>query len=137
MSRGINKVTLVGNLGQDPDTRYIADGTAVCNFTIAASDSYKDKNTGERKEVTEWVTVEVWGRLAEVCSEYLSKGKQVYVEGQLKTDSWDDKDTGQKRYRTKVRANDVLFLGGGGQRQQQDKPAAPAPQQEFDDDIPF
>lgn len=138
MARGINKVTLVGNLGQDPDTRYIPDGTAVCSFTMAATDTYKDKTTGEQKEVTEWVTVEAWGKLAEVCSEYLSKGKQIYVEGQLKTDSWEDKETGQKKYRTKVRANDVLFLGNRPQRGPS-APQATEPNkgQDFEDDIPF
>lgn len=135
--RGYNKVLLMGNLGADPETRYIPDGTAVSNFTVAVSETYKDKQTGESKEATEWVRIEAWGRLAEICSEYLTKGKPVFIEGQYKTDSWEDKETGEKRYKSFVRANNVQMLGGrgegGGQRQPPPKP----PQQEFDDDIPF
>lgn len=136
--RGVNKVILIGNLGADPDTRYIADGTAVCTFSIAVSETYKDKTTGEQKESTEWITIETWGKLAEICAEYLVKGKQVYVEGKFKTDSWEDKDTGQRKYRSKVRADQVHFIGGREQRgPSTPKVTEPDPNQDFDDDIPF
>ena len=150
MARGVNKVIAIGNLGQDPDTRYIPSGAAVTNFSVACSESWKDKQTGEQKERTEWINVEVWGRLAEICSEYLRKGSQVYVEGKFQTDQWEDQETGQKRYKTKVRADTVQFLGGGGQgnrnerasdRQDQDgmppRGSSAPSQDEFDDDIPF
>jgi single-strand DNA-binding protein len=137
MSRGINKVIAVGNLGNDPETRYIPSGTAVTTFSLAVSEQWKDKQTGEAKERTEWINVEVWGKAAEACAEYLRKGSQCYVEGKLQTDSWEDKDTGQKKYRTKVRADQVQFLGS----RQGNQSSAPAPEpqqnQEFDDDIPF
>jgi len=146
VSRGLNKVQLIGNLGVDPDTRYMPSGAAMTKLSVGVTDTWKDKQTGEQKERTEWVTVEVWGRLAEVCSEYLEKGRSVYVEGSMQTDKW-EKD-GETKYFTKVRASDVLFLGGGGNRNQragdardQDgKPPAgsniPGPK-DFDDDIPF
>lgn len=141
MSRGVNKVMAIGNLGSDPDTRYLPSGQAVTNFSIAVSESWKDKQTGEIKERTEWINVEVWGNAAEACAKYLTKGKQCFVEGKLQTDSWDDKNTGEKKYRTKVRADNVQFLGsprdGNAPAQQQRPQNDPAPQQEFDDDIPF
>lgn len=138
MSRGINKVIAIGNLGQDPDTKYLGSGTAVTNFSIAISEGWTDKQTGEQKERTEWLNVEAWGKLAEVCAQYLRKGSQVYIEGKLQTDSWDDKDTGQKKYRTKVRANEIQFLGGRPEGSEPRKPAKePNPQPDFDDDIPF
>ncbi|WP_028567149.1 single-stranded DNA-binding protein [Salisaeta longa] len=112
MARGVNKVILIGNLGQDPDLRYTNSGTAVCNLRIATTESYKDKH-GEWQDRTEWHTVVTWGRLAETCGEYLSKGRQVYVEGQLQTNSWEDRD-GETQYRTEVRAREVLFLSGEG-----------------------
>ena len=107
---GINKVILVGRLGQDPEVRYTADGTAVANFSIATSDEWKDKESGEKKERTEWHRIVAWRRLGEICGEYLSKGRQVYVEGKLQTRSW-EKD-GVKRYTTEIVATDVQFLGG-------------------------
>ncbi len=136
MARGLNKVIAIGNLGADPETRYVPSGAAVTNFSIAVSESWKDKQTGEQQERTEWIRCEVWGKAAEACAEYLEKGSQVYVEGKMRTDSWEDKDTGQKRYATKVRVDNVQFLGSprGGSRP---APAAPPPQPEFDDDIPF
>jgi single-strand DNA-binding protein len=141
MSRGVNKVIIIGNLGQDPDTRYVPSGNAVTIFSVAVTEQWTDKQTGEAKERTEWVNVEAWGKLAELCSEYLTKGKQVFVEGKLQTDSWDDKESGQKKYRTKVRADQVQFLGqGGGQGNAPSRPARSEPekpQKEFDDDIPF
>ena len=102
---GINKVILVGNLGQDPEVRYTQDGTAVATFSIATSESWKDKTTGDKKERTEWHRIVAWRKLGEICGEYLSKGRQVYVEGKLQTRSW-EKD-GVTRYTTEVVATDV------------------------------
>ncbi len=110
----VNKVLLIGNLGKDPEVRYTSGGQAVANLRIATSRSWTDKQSGQRKEETEWHDVEVWGKQAEQCGEFLSKGRQVYVEGRLKTDTWDDKQTGQKRSRVKVVADTVRFIGGGG-----------------------
>ena len=112
----VNKVILVGNLGKDPEVRYTSGGQAVANLRIATSRSWTDKQSGQKKEETEWHDVEVWGKQAEQCGEFLSKGRQVYVEGRLKTDSWDDKQTNQKRFRVKVVADTVRFLGGGAGR---------------------
>ena len=109
----VNKVILIGNLGKDPEVRYTNGGQAVANLRIATSRSWTDKQSGQKKEETEWHDVEVWGKQAEQCGEYLAKGRQVYVEGRLKTDSWDDKTTGQKRSRVKVVADTVRFLSGG------------------------
>ncbi len=142
---GINKVIIVGNLGADPEVRYTPSGSAVANFSVATSESWKDKNTGEKKERTEWHRIVVWGKLGELCGEYLSKGRQVYVEGRLQTRSYDDKE-GVKRYMTEIIATDVQFLGskesGGGRpaggaappRDSFGGPGAPPP---ADDDIPF
>ena len=110
----VNKVILVGNLGKDPEVRYTAGGQAVANLRIATSRSWTDKQSGQKKEETEWHDVEVWGKQAEQCGEYLAKGRQVYVEGRLKTDKWQDKQSGQDRYKVKVVADTVRFLGGGG-----------------------
>jgi len=109
----VNKVILVGNLGKDPEVRYTSGGQAVATLRIATSRSWTDKQSGQRKEETEWHDVEVWGKQAEQCGEYLAKGRQVYVEGRLKTDKWQDKQSGQDRYRVKVVADTVRFLGGG------------------------
>ncbi|MBI5063477.1 MAG: single-stranded DNA-binding protein [Desulfatitalea sp.] len=107
---GVNKVILVGNLGQDPEIRYMADGTAVANFSIATSETWKDKQTGEKKERTEWHRVVAWRQLGELCGKYLSKGRQVYIEGKLQTRSW-EKD-GVTRYATEIVASEVQFIGG-------------------------
>jgi single-strand DNA-binding protein len=114
----VNKVILVGNLGRDPEVRYTSGGQAVASLRIATSRSWTDKQSGQRKEETEWHDVEVWGKQAEQCGEYLSKGRQVYVEGRLKTDKWQDKQSGQERYKVKVVADTVRFLssGAGGGR---------------------
>ena len=109
MARGINKVILVGNLGQDPELRYTGSGTAVCNMRIATSESYKDRD-GNMVENTEWHTVVAWARLAEICGEYLKKGRQVYIEGSLQTRQWDDKD-GNTRYSTEIKAREMQMLG--------------------------
>jgi len=110
----VNKVILIGNLGKDPEVRYTQGGQAVANLRIATSRSWTDKQSGQRKEETEWHDVEVWGKQAEQCGEYLAKGRQVYVEGRLKTDKWQDKQSGQERSRVKIVADSVRFLGGRG-----------------------
>ncbi len=162
MARGINKVILVGNLGQDPETRSMPSGKAVTNVRIATSESWRDKQTGEQKEQTEWHTVVFFDRLAEVAAEYLKKGSQVYVEGRLRTRKWQDKTSGADRYSTEIVANEMQMLGGragmgggggerpayaaGSGRSQSAAPAdnlhqgeAPAHDKHdtFDDDIPF
>ena len=111
MAGGVNKVILVGNLGADPDMRYTPSGQGVCELRVATSESWNDKN-GQRQERVEWHRIVVWGKRAEVCSKYLSKGRQVYIEDRIQTRTYDDKD-GNKRYITEVIANDVQFLGGG------------------------
>jgi single-strand DNA-binding protein len=141
---GVNKVILVGRLGQDPEVRYTPDGTAVANFSIATSVEWTDKGSGERKEKTEWTRVVAWRKLGEICGEYLAKGRQVYVEGRLQTRSWDDKD-GNKRYMTEVVASDVQFLGSkesSGSRESYGGPPPPDAEPPYmdsqkDDDIPF
>lgn len=132
----VNKVILVGNLGRDPEVRYTADGAAICNISVATTDTWKDKNTGERRENTEWHRVVIYNRLAEIAGEYLAKGRQVYIEGRLKTRKWQDKDTGADRYATEIVADKLQMLGnrgdgggtsGGGYddrpRQQEQRPA--------------
>jgi single-strand DNA-binding protein len=112
MASGVNKVILIGNLGQDPELRYTGSGTAVCNMRLATNESYTNKD-GERVDKTEWHNVVTWGRLAEICGEHLSKGSQVYFEGQLQTRSWEDRD-GNTRYTTEVKAREMKFLSGRG-----------------------
>jgi single-strand DNA-binding protein len=111
----VNKVILVGNLGNDPELRYTPGGQAVCDLRIATTESFTNK-AGEKQENTEWHTVVVWNKQAENCSKYLSKGRQVYVEGRLRTRTWDDKETGKKNYKTEIVAQIVQFLGGAGDR---------------------
>ena len=146
MARGVNKVILIGNLGADPDTRYAPSGTAIANVRLATTDSRRDKDTGEQVERTEWHNVVFFSRLAEIVTEYLRKGSQVYVEGRLQTRKWQDRD-GNDRYTTEIVADQMQMLGGrgggGGAPAQSGgggsarKPAAqPAPEFE-DDDIPF
>ena len=106
----VNKVIILGRLGQDPELKYTPGGMAVCNFTLATSESWADKS-GQKQERTEWHRVVVWGKLAELCNQYLSKGRQAFVEGSLQTRSWDDK-SGQKRYTTEINAKTVQFIGG-------------------------
>ena len=157
----VNKVIIVGNLGRDPEVRYSASGDAMCNITVATTDTWKDKATGERKEATEWHRISFFGRLAEIAGQYLKKGSQVYVEGSLRTRKWTDKE-GQERYTTEIRADEMKMLGsrqgmgepsgmggsGGGGRSSAPAPDyAPAPpaaqkkpafSDDFgDDDIPF
>ena len=113
MARGINKVIIVGNLGGDPETRYMPSGSAVTNFTVATNESWKDKQTGEQKERTEWHKVAMFNRLAEIAAEYLRKGSQVYIEGKLRTRKWQGQD-GQDRYTTEIIADEMQMLGGRG-----------------------
>ncbi len=113
MARGINKAIVVGNLGRDPEVRYSANGTAITNVTVATSDVWKDKQTGENQERTEWHRIVFFGRLAEVAGEYLKKGSQIYVEGRLQTRKWQDQ-SGQDRYTTEIVANEMQMLGGRG-----------------------
>ncbi|MBH04980.1 MAG: single-stranded DNA-binding protein [Phycisphaeraceae bacterium] len=151
-SRGVNKVILVGNLGNDPEIRYMPNGGAVANITVATSETWRDKATGEQREKTEWHRVALYGKLAEVAGEYLRKGSQVYIEGKLETRKWQDQ-SGQDRYTTEVVVqgfNGVMqMLGGrGGQGQQQGgwgqpqqpqqaQPQYNEPPMDFDDDMPF
>ncbi len=121
MAKSVNKVILIGRLGRDPELKYTGSGTPFCRFSIATDDVWNDKASGERQERTEWHNIVAWDRLAEICNQYLTKGKQVYIEGSLQTREWDDQD-GNKRKTTEIRARDVVLLGsagdgaGGGQR---------------------
>lgn len=150
----LNKVQFIGHLGRDPEVRYAASGAAICNFSVASTEKWKDKESGEQQESTEWLRVSAFDRLAEVCGEYLKKGSLVYVEGSLKTRKYADKE-GVERFVTECRLSSMKMLGGrpdaeGGERQQRpqaQRPAAapkPAPAQrqqngfdDMDDDIPF
>ena len=157
MARGINKVILIGNLGADPDTRAMPSGTTVANLRIATSESWRDKQTGEQQERTEWHRVALFGRLAEIAGEYLRKGSQVYIEGSLRTRKWQDKQ-GNERYSTEIVGNELQMLGGrgggaaaGGGSATSGAASTSAPayaeesagggggsrSEEFDDDIPF
>lgn len=153
MARGVNKVILVGNLGKDPEVRYSPNGSAVANATLATSESWKDKSTGEKQEKTEWHRLVFFARLAEIAGEYLKKGSQIYVEGRLQTRKWQDKQ-GADHYTTEIVVNDLQMLGGRAQDQAApaERPAsggnasayraasggrAPPPAAAFDDDIPF
>lgn len=164
MARGVNKVILVGNLGKDPETRYMPNGKAVTNFSIATSESWKDKQTGEQREQTEWHNIVMYDRLAEIAAEYLKKGSQVYIEGKLRTRKWQDKE-GRDRYTTEINANEMQMLGGrpggsgggdfgGGESRSRSAPSSSSSSpsggggsgrapvsdsgpNEFDDDIPF
>ncbi len=163
MARGVNKVILVGNLGKDPETRYMPSGSAVTNLTLATSESWKDKQTGDQQERTEWHKIAMFGRLAEIAAEYLRKGSQVYIEGKLRTRKWQDKE-GKDRWTTEIVADEMQMLGskggggasagagamgagaaagssgsggassGGGRAAVNDSGAPPG---DFDDDIPF
>jgi single-strand DNA-binding protein len=143
LSRGINKVIAIGTLGADPETRYTPNGGAITNIRIAVNESWKDKHTGEKQERTEWLRVVLFGKLGEIAGEYLKKGRQVYIEGSLRTNKYTDKD-GIERYSTDIVANEMQMLGSGdGERRtrsappQQESKSAP-PQDSFEDDpIPF
>jgi single-strand DNA-binding protein len=122
MARGVNKVILVGNLGADPETRYTANGAAITTIKVATSEAWTDKQTGQKQERTEWHRVKFFGKLAEVAGEYLKKGKQVYVEGSIRTDKYTDKE-GVERYATDIIANEMQMLGGAGERGGGDMPS--------------
>jgi len=155
----VNKVIIVGNLGKDPETRYLPNGDAVCNVTVATSESWKDKNSGEKKEITEWHRIVFFRRLAEIAGQYLKKGSSVYIEGRIRTRKWQDKE-GQERYTTEIEATEMQMLGGrqgmggpsssGGDNEYggsmpsaapsapRSAPARKAPSfDDMDDDIPF
>ena len=160
----VNKVILVGHIGADPESRFAPSGDAICNIRIATSETWKDKNTGEKKEATEWHRVSFFGKLADIAGQYLKKGSQVYIEGSLRTRKWQDKE-GQDRYTTEIRGDEMKMLGrreGGGDAPMRaadsgyqapaaaaarPAPSAPRPQSQpeqsssgfgdFDDDIPF
>ena len=135
---GINKVILVGRLGRDPELKYTPDGVPVCTFSIATSEGWNDKNTGEKQERTEWHNIVAWRKLGEICSEWLKKVMQVYIEGKLQTRSWDDKDGGSKRYTTEIIINQMQMLGGKSEGGQSRQEAASANDQGYDDEnIPF
>ena len=142
--KGINKVILVGTLGRDPESKTFGNGGSVCNFSIATSEQWTDKATGERKELTEWHRIVANGKLAEICQQYLKKGSQVYIEGSLRTRKYTDKN-GVERYATDVRADSMQMLGrrpDGQQQQPAQRQAAPQQQQggsfyDMADDIPF
>jgi single-strand DNA-binding protein len=153
MAGTVNKVILVGRLGKDPELRSIPSGTSVAKFSLATDERFTDKN-GDKQERTEWHNIVVWGKLAEICGQYLRKGKLVYIEGSIRTDSWDDKETGVKKYRTEIVANTMQMLdkkgddegggysGGGGGYRKSTPAGAPAGggrggEIEDDDEVPF
>ncbi|MCH6574902.1 MAG: single-stranded DNA-binding protein [Bacteroidetes bacterium] len=140
----VNKVILIGNLGKDPEMRYTSGGQAVANFSLATTDSYKNKE-GEKQENTGWPRIVAWGRLAEICGEYLTKGRMVYIEGSIRTRSWDDKE-GNTKWRTEIIARNMQMLGGQGTRSESSSTADEKIPADFDieddsfgiyDDIPF
>lgn len=140
---GVNKAILIGNLGRDPELRYTQNGQAVVNFTLATTENWSDRSTGEKQERTEWHRIVAWGRTGEICAQYLSKGRTVYVEGRIQTREWEDKE-GQKRRTTEINAQTVQFLGGpkgsgdaSGGRTAEPGAAAPSSAPPADDDIPF
>lgn len=144
MARGINKVILVGNVGKDPETRYMPNGKAVTNFSVATSDGWTDKQTGDKQERTEWHNVVLFEKLAEIASQYLRKGSQVYIEGSLRTRKWQDKE-GKDRYTTEIVGREMQMLGGrsgsaSGGASESSAPTTSSPPADdggFDDDIPF
>ena len=146
-TKSVNKVILVGNLGKDPELKYTPSGTAVAKISIATEESFKGKD-GQWQSRTEWHNVVLWQRSAEIAGEYLKKGSKVYIEGKLQTRSWDDKQSGQKKYMTEVVCNDLVLLGGGNgngngksqsapQQEQEPEPVAAGSNAPIDDDIPF
>jgi len=137
MARGINKAIIVGTAGKDPEIRHMADGRAVVNLSLATSEQWKDKATGEKKEATEWHRVTFYGKPAEVIAQYVKKGSQLYVEGKLQTRKWQDKE-GNDRYTTEIIGRDFQFIGGKPEsKQEQTRPAAEPASNNFDDDVPF
>jgi single-strand DNA-binding protein len=138
MAGSVNKVILIGNLGADPEIKQTPSGMQIAQLRIATTDVWTDKNTGQKQERTEWHRVVAYDKLASICERYLSKGRQVYIEGSLQTRSWEDKQTGQKRYMTEIKAREMKMLGG----RPEGAGPAPAPEAEpqgpdADDDVPF
>ncbi len=137
---GVNKVIVIGRLGKDPEVKYTPDGVPVATFSVATSEEWKDKNTGEKQERTEWHRIVAWRKLGEICGEYLRKGSQVYIEGRLQTRSWDDRD-GNKRYMTEIIALNMQMLGSQARSSDSQSGGIPTPMEEPanlpDDDIPF
>ena len=131
----INKVILVGNLGADPETRYMPNGDAVCNIRVATTESWKDKQSGEKKEITEWHRVVFYRKLAEIAGQYLKNGSQVYLEGRIRTRKWTDKE-GQERYTTEIEANEMQMLNKATESQPR-QDAKPSTKQDLEDDIPW
>ncbi len=146
MAGSVNRVILVGRLGKDPEMRSIPSGTSVTKFSLATDERFTDKS-GEKQERTEWHNIEAWGKLGEICGQYLRKGRLVYIEGSIRTESWDDKESGQKKYKTKIVATDMKMLekkgddeGGGGYtgaRKQAPTSSGAPPQMDDDDEVPF
>jgi single-strand DNA-binding protein len=148
MAGTVNRVILVGRLGKDPEIRSLPSGTSVTKFSIATDERFTDK-AGEKQERTEWHNIVAWGKLAEICGQYLRKGKLVFIEGSIRTDSWDDKETGQKKYRTEIIAQNMQMLdkkgddegggysGGGGYRKPASSGAPAGPAIDDDDEVPF
>ncbi|HEX3071071.1 MAG TPA: single-stranded DNA-binding protein [Thermoanaerobaculia bacterium] len=145
MAGSVNRVILVGRLGKDPEMRSIPSGTSVTKFSLATDERFTDKS-GEKQERTEWHNIEAWGKLGEICGQYLRKGRLVYIEGSIRTESWDDKESGQKKYKTKIVATDMKMLekkgddeGGGGYTgaRKQAPTSSGAPQMDDDDEVPF
>ncbi len=141
MAKSLNKVQLIGNLGKDPELRYTTAGVAVATFTLATNESWKDQD-GNLQERTEWHNIVAWRKLAEICGEWLKKGKKVYIEGRIQTRSYDDKNTGAKRYITEIVAENMIMLDGKGGGTSETSLPAPAPAQDEgslakDDDLPF
>jgi single-strand DNA-binding protein len=154
MAKSVNKVILVGNLGKDPEVKYTPSGVAVAKFSLATNERYKDKS-GEWQDRTEWHNIVVWQKLAEIVGEYVKKGSKIYIEGRLQTSSWEDKQSGEKKYRTEIIAHDLVLLGGRGEGESYGRAArgasasesmdqrshaedtAPHPAEITDEDIPF
>ena len=137
---GINKVILLGNLGQDPEVRYTAGGVPIANVSIATSNSWKDKNSGELVEQTEWHRIVFFNRLAEIVEQYLKKGSKIYVEGQLRTNSWEDKNTGEKKFRTEVVAREMQMLSSRGEmnlQNQENSGVDQIPQNSQEESVPW
>ena len=138
MARGLNKAMLIGHLGNDPEMRVTASGQSVVNFTLATNESFRD-SSGNMQERTEWHRIVAWGKLAEICSQYLKKGRQVYVEGRLQTRSWEDSKTGEKRYTTEIICSDMQMLGSGREQGYENNSSfqqPPAQQNSLKDDTP-
>lgn len=130
MGKSVNKVILVGNVGKDPEVKYTGSGVAVASLTLATNERYKEKNSGEWAERTEWHSIKAWQKTAEIIEKFVTKGSKIYVEGRLQTSSWEDKQSGEKKYRTEVVVDELVLLDGRSQ-------AAPAPAAVQDEDIPF